>query len=82
MLTKQELERLQSADIRELDKTRLTDLSNIIHLNRKREESERMDCFEKAVANPYTFTASELIVKIAFSADTSLDTALARGLCG
>ena len=82
MLTKQELERLQNADIRKLDKTRLTDLSNIIHLDRKREESERMDFFEKAVANPYTFTASELIVKISFSADVSLDTALARGLCG
>lgn len=81
MLKKSKPEWYQSVDIRSVSRDDLADLTSFDH-SRNQSRKNHPKHFEKAMKNPYIFTASDMIVKLCFDNTVDLDTALAKGLCG
>ena len=65
MLDRNELRRLQQADISACDIDRLTDISNL-QINANQRTIEKMSSFIDRVGNPYLFKVGETVVKVEY----------------
>ena len=65
-LSKEELQKMEQADIREAEPDALVDISKI-EIDRKRPVSERVDDYIQKVGNPFLVRVGEYVVKIGYS---------------
>lgn len=68
-LTLEELEKMQKADIMELDRKKLADVKDIV-IDRGECKEERIKSFIKKTGNPFAQNIGEYIVKVGYSEDT------------
>ena len=65
MLDRNELRRLQNADIMACELDRLTDISNL-QFNANQRTTDKMSSFIDRVGNPYLFKVGKTIVKVEY----------------
>lgn len=65
-LSKEELQKMEQADIREAEPDALVDISKI-EIDRKKPVSERVDDYIQKVENPFLVRVGEYVVKIGYS---------------
>ena len=80
MLDRNELRRLQNADIMACEPDRLTDISNL-QINANQRTIEKMSSFIDRVGNPYLFKVGETVVKVEYEGVQSFTDAFASLIC-
>jgi hypothetical protein len=64
-LTLAELERMSETDIKNIEKTKLSDIKNITP-DMSKSLSQRMEIYLEQIKNPYCFLCGDSVVKIHF----------------
>ena len=77
MLDRNELRRLQQADISACDIDRLTDISNL-QINANQRTIDKMSSFIDRVGNPYLFKVGKTVVKVEYEGGQSFTDAFAN----
>ena len=77
MLDRNELRRLQQADIMACKLDRLTDIGNL-QINANQPTIEKMSSFIDRVGNPYLFKVGETVVKVEYEGGQSFTDAFAN----
>ena len=68
MISKMRLEQMKEADITELDRSTLVDISNI-HIDSSLPAAEKMQSYLEQIVNPYCFLCGDTPVRIRFVAE-------------
>ena len=76
MLDRNELRRLQNADIMACEPDRLTDISNL-QINANQRTIDKMSSFIDRVGNPYLFKVGKTVVKVEYEGGQSVSDAFA-----
>ena len=76
MLDRNELRRLQNADIMACEPDRLTDISNL-QINANQRTIDKMSSFIDRVGNPYLFKVGKTVVKVEYEGNQGFADAFA-----